>query len=277
MSYNNFKPIIWSKHINRELERALVFAEDCNREYEGEVSKAGDTVRILGVGKPTVTTYKGTTDITLEDAETVGDSSTSLLIDTTSTFNYTVGDIDKRQAQGNIMEALSTEATQALANEMDMAIANLANDKLAVKADKTDTQLTEDKILNYIDTQLEKLYVNDVKPNSEIIMTVPPWFYMMLKRAYIKLDTDNSNMLENGKVGRYGNVLVKMSNNVAVNSAGHSMIQLKTKKALAFANPMTHTEAYRPEKKFADSVKGFVLYGQKIVRHKEMVVMNCYK
>lgn len=277
MSYNNFKPIIWSKHINRELERATVFAEDCNREYEGEVSKAGDTVRILGVGKPTIKTFKGTTDITLDKAETVGDTSTSLVIDTTSTFNYIVGDIDKRQSQGNVMEALSTEATQALANEMDIAIANLANDSLAIKADKADTQLTTDKILNYIDTQLEKLYENDVKPNSEIIMTVPPWFYTMLKQAYIKLDTDNSNMLENGKVGRYGNVIVKMSNNVAVNSSGHSMIQLKTKKALAFANPMTHTEPYRPDDKFADCVKGFVLYGQKIVRPKEMIVMNCYK
>ena len=158
------------------------------------------------------------------------------------------------------MEALSTEATQALANEMDIAIANLANDSLAIKADKADTQLTTDKILNYIDTQLEKLYENDVKPNSEIIMTVPPWFYTMLKQAYIKLDTDNSNMLENGKVGRYGNVIVKMSNNVAVNSSGHSMIQLKTKKALTFANPMTHTESYRPDDKFADCVKGLVSY-----------------
>lgn len=277
MSYNNYKPIIWSKHISRELERALVFAEDCNRQYEGEVSKAGDTVRILGVGKPTVKTFKGITDITLDDAEVVGDTSTSLLIDTTSTFNYVVGDIDKRQAEGSIMEALSTESTQALANEMDVAIAELANDKLAVKADKTDTQLTEANILNYIDTQLEKLYVNDVTPNSEIIMTVPPWFYMLLKQAYVKLDTDNSATLKNGKVGKYGNVQVKMSNNVAKNSAGHSMIQLKTKKAIAFANPMTHTEPYRPDNKFADCVKGFVLYGQKIVRPKEMIVMNCYK
>lgn len=48
-----------------------------------------------------------------------------------------------------------------------------------------------------------------------------------------------------------------------------------TDKAVAFVNPMTHVEAYRPEKGFSDAVKGFVLYQAKIVRPKELVVLNC--
>ena len=56
MAYQNFIPDVWSTAINRELERSLVYAEGCNRQYEGEVKKMGDTVRILGVGKPTITT-----------------------------------------------------------------------------------------------------------------------------------------------------------------------------------------------------------------------------
>ena len=89
----------------------------------------------------------------------------------------------------------------------------------------------------------------------------------------MKLDTDNSDMLKNGKVGRYGNVLIKMSNNIA-KSADGELLQLKTDRAIAFVNPMTHTEAYRPENQFSDAVKGFVLYDGKIVRPKEMIVMN---
>ena len=34
-------------------------------------------------------------------------------------------------------------------------------------------------------------------------------------------------------------------------------------------------EAYRPEKGFSDALKGFVLYQAKIVRPKELVVLNC--
>ena len=279
MSYNNFIPTVWAEAINRELERQHVFVADTNRQYEGSVSKAGDTVRILGVGKPTITTQVGT-NVTLSTPETVPDSSVSMLIDHVSYFNYMVDDIDKRQAVGGIMEALSKETSEALAQEMDVHVADLAKDKLAVKksAASSETAVTTANILGYIDSCLEDLYKNDVAPNSEITMTVPPWFYTKLKQAYIKLDTDNSGMLENGRVGKYGNVIVRMSNNVATSGTGAntiSYIQLKTKRAIAFAKPMTHTEAYRPETRFSDAVKGFVLYGSKIVRPKEMIVMNC--
>lgn len=276
MAYKNFIPTIWAEQINRDLERAHVFVADTNQQYEGNVSKMGDTVRILGIGKPTITTQVGT-DVTLTTPETVPDSSVSLLIDHVSYFNYMVDDIDKRQAVGGLMDALSKEATEGLANEMDWAVSNLSAAVDAVKVDPTDTQITKANILNFIDTGIQKLYENDVTPNTEITMTVPPWFYTILKQAYIDLDTDNSNMLENGRVGRYGNVIVRMSNNVYTDANNHSLIQLKTKKAIAFAKPMIHTEAYRPELKFSDAVKGFVLYGTRIVRPKEMVVLNCYK
>lgn len=276
MSYKNFIPTIWAEQINRDLERAHVFVADTNRQYEGNVSKMGDTVRILGIGKPTITTQVGT-DVTLTTPEVVADSSVSLLIDHVSYFNYMVDDIDKRQAVGGLMDALSKEATEGLANEMDLAVSGLSAATDAVKIGNTDTQLTKATILNFIDSGLEKLYENDVTPNSEITLTVPPWFYTMLKQAYIELDTDNSNMLENGRVGRYGNVIVRMSNNVATNASGHSLIQLKTTKAIAFAKPMIHTEAFRPEARFSDAVKGFVLYGTRIVRPKEMIILNCYK
>ncbi len=277
MAFKNFIPTIWAEAINRELERMHVFAEDTNRQYEGSVAKAGDTVRILGVGKPTITTQVGT-DVTLSTPEVVPDSSVSMLIDHVSYFNYMVDDIDKRQAVGGIMDALSKETSEALAQEVDVHIANLAKDKLAVQKDANAQGITRANILYYIDDALEALYKNDVSPTSEIVMTVPPWFYTKLKEAYIKLDTDNSQMIENGKVGRYGNVIVKMSNNVATSGTGAntvSYIQLKTKRAIAFAKPMTHTEAYRPESRFSDAVKGFILYGSKLVRPKEMIVMNC--
>lgn len=274
MSYQNFIPTIWSEQINRELERLCVFAEDCNRKYEGEISKKGDAVRILGIGKPTITE---TTDknITLNDAEDVEDTSSTLVVNHIAYFNYKVDDIDKRQAVGGLMEALSLETTEALASKMDSYIASLAGDKLAVKDAAAAYQVTEENILSKIDGAIQRLYENDVNQQTEIVLTCSPRFYFILKRAYTALDTDNSKILENGRVGKYGNVTVKMSNNVlTANSSASDLIMVRTKRAIAFVNPMTHTEAYRPEKKFSDAVKGFVLYEGKIVRPKEMVVMN---
>ena len=274
MSYNNFIPRVWAKAIEHELEKAHVFAEDCNKQYEGEVSNLGDTVKILGVGKPTVKTQVGG-DIKLTGAEKVATTSVSMPIEHVSYFDYLVGDIDKAQAKGGLMEALNKEATNAVADEMDKLIASMAKDKLAVKHTATATTITEDNILKTIDDVLAKLYTNNVKPNDFISMTVPPWFYMKLKQAYTALDTDNSKMLENGKVGRYGNVVVRMSNNVAQDTNGNDLIMIRTNKAVAFANPKVHTEPYRPEAGFADAVKGFVLYDAKIVRPKEMFILNC--
>ena len=37
MSVNNFKAKIWSKDIQRELERVAVYANDTNQKYSGEI------------------------------------------------------------------------------------------------------------------------------------------------------------------------------------------------------------------------------------------------
>lgn len=275
MAYQNFIPEIWNEFINRELEKKLVFAEDCNRQYEGDVKQKGDSVRILGIGKPTITTTTNK-NITLADAETVEDKAITMPIQQIAHFNYMIDDIDKRQAVGGVMEALSAETSYGLANVMDKYIADLAKhtDAKLFKEDAP-VQITEANILVTVDEVLQKLYENNVAPNSGITLTVPPWFYMMMKRAYTDLDTKNSEMIRNGRVGEYAGATIKMSNNVAVGENGASLIQAKTNKAIAFVNPMTHTEPYRPEKRFSDAVKGFVLYDAKIVRPDEMFILNC--
>lgn len=275
MAYENFIPTVWAKGIERELERLHVFAADTNRKYEGDVKGKGDSVKILGVGKPTITTTTDK-DITLGTPETVEDTAVIMPINQIAYFNYMVGDIDKAQSSENgIMQALSSETSEGIADVMDRYIANLSKSKEAVLDEATVYQVTKDNILGKIDNALQMLYENDVKTTAKISMVVSPRFYMLLKKAYIDLDTDNSAMIENGRVAKYGNIIIRMSNNVAKADGGATdLIQVKTDRAIAFANPLTHTEAYRPESKFADAVKGFVLYDAKIVRPKEMIVMN---
>lgn len=274
MSYKNFIPTAWSEAITRELERAAVFAEDCNRQYEGDVKKTGDSVRILGVGKPTITKTSDK-NIALSEPEAVEDTSILLPVEQIAYFNYKVDDIDKRQAIDGVMDALSKETSEGLANIMDQYIAELANLKEAVKLNSSAVQVTAQNVLQTIDSALKKLYENDVAPNAKIIITVTPRFYFLLKEAYTALDTDNSKILENGNIGRYGNVIVKMSNNVAHSAdKTQDLIMLRTDRAIAFVNPIIHTEAYRPEKSFSDAVKGFALYDAKIVRPKELIVIN---
>ncbi len=276
MAYSNFIPSVWSESINRELERACVFAEDCNRQYEGDVSKKGDSVHILGVGKPTIKSLaRENASGEIEPAEEVNDTSVILSINQIRYFNYKVGDIDKAQAVGGLMDALSEETSEGLANEIDKYIGAMALDSDVSTLTSAPTMITKDNVLSVLDDAIEKLQENDVNMANGVVVTVSPRFYKLFKQAYISNDTSNSKMLENGKVAMYGNVVVKLSNNVAKTDSGATdNIMIRTKRAIAFVNPLTHTEAYRPENSFADAVKGYALFDGKVVRPKEIININ---
>lgn len=284
MAYANFIPSVWNEGINRELERLCVFVEDCNTKYEGEVKKKGESVTILGVGKPTITRIaKADRNQNLNDPEEIEDTSVIMYINQIATFNYMVGDIDKAQGAGGIMEALEEETSEGLANEVDKYIVGFAVDSSvkplntsAVKVVAKETETSGEKyILDLIDDAIQVLQENDVKETTKVVMTVSPRFYKLFKKAYKFEDTNNSKILKNGKVGMYGNVVVKLSNNVHKASNGTvDNIMIRTQRAVAFAKPLTHTEAYRPEKKFADAVKGYILFDAKVVRPKEIININ---
>ena len=55
-SIDNFIPKIWSARILSALRHAIVYGQDrvANRNYEGEIAQAGDTVHINSVGDPTI-------------------------------------------------------------------------------------------------------------------------------------------------------------------------------------------------------------------------------
>ena len=287
MAYQNFIPNVWNAGIDSELERLCVFVEDCNTNFEGKVKKQGESVTILGVGKPTIHRIaKAQRNNDITGPEEIEDTSAILYINQIAYFNYLVGDIDKAQATAGVMEALEQETSEGLANEVDKYIASFAVDSsvpalygstpVKVVAKESEVADGSEYVLDIVDKAIEKLQENDVKVDStKIVITVSPRFYRRFKKAYRTEDTNNSAILKNGKVFDYGNVVVKLSNNVHKSPDGTvDNIMIRTQRAIAFAKPLTHTEPYRPEKKFADAVKGFILFDAKVVRPKEIININ---
>lgn len=276
MAFTNFIPSVWAESISRELERACVFVQDCNRQYEGLVSSKGDSVHILGVGKPTIKTLeRQNASGQIDGAEEISDTSTILNIEQIRYFNYMVGDIDKAQSVGGLMDTLSAETSEGLANEMDKYVANMVLDSEVQKLTSTPTVITKDNVLSVLDDAIQALQENDVNMASGVVVTVSPRFYKLFKQAFVSNDSANSDYLKNGKVAAYGNVTVRLSNNVAKTDDGATdNIMLRTTRAIAFVNPLTRTEAYRPEKSFADAVKGYALFDGKVVRPKELININ---
>lgn len=282
MAYENFIPEVWNESILRNLERLCVFAEDCNRQYEGNVKGPGDTVHILGAATPTIRNISRTdANKAIEDPEELNGTDDVLTVNQMAYFNYMVGDIDKAQAVPALMDSLSAETSEGIANVIDKYIASFAVDSKVSKvyseaqtviAEKTGSGIY---VLKVLDDAIQKLYEKDVKQSTEIVVTVSPRFYTLFRSAYIDRDTNNSEMMKNGRVGKYGAVTVKMSNNVHTTDDGATdNIMIRTKRALAFVNPFTKSEAYRPEKHFADAVKGYSLYDAKVIRPDEILNIN---
>ena len=137
MAFQNFIPSVWDESILRELERKCVFIEDCNRKYEGKVKKMGESVTILGVGRPTIHTLASST-ATIEDAEIIEDTSVIMPINQKKYYHYQVPDIDKAQAVEGLMQSFQQETAEAMANVIDRYVSSKVAD--ATKVYSADTK-----------------------------------------------------------------------------------------------------------------------------------------
>ena len=293
MSVKNFIPEVCSAEFQESLETNLVFAEDCNRDYEGEVKKVGDAVRILGLGDAKTARW---TDGKLHRVDVdyeIEDTSMLMPINQISYWRFGIDDLDKRQAQGgrSLYSRWLAKENKKVAKDMDTHISGIhvgdlgvevyqpkiSGSVVSVSADGSNGTMP---ILTLMDEITEALMVNDVDPDAYRSLTAPWWFIMMLKKAYVELDTDNSAMLKNGKVGMFGNTVLKASNNcyhATENNHDVYHLQFKTKEAITFANPFTHSHAYTPEDYFEDKVKGYSLYQAKVVDGQQIIDVAVYK
>ena len=286
MAFQKFKPEVWSQKFMEDLDKTLVFKEDCNHTYEGDAKKPGDAVRIFGLGDVEIGAWHHGKLEQLSTAQEVTGHSILMPINEIRTFNFEVGDdLDKAQAMGGsgLMGKFTTKAKDNVADVIDQFIGGLHVGECDL-ATSTPAALTAQNILDAIDNAYLKLLENNVSRNTKVTLTAPPWFIMMLKRAYVELDTDNSAMLANGRVGRYGGIILKESNNVfhkteSVSGSNKDVyhIQLKTDEAIAFVNPYTHMEGYRPDLTFIDCVKGYTLFDGMVVAPKQVIDLNVYK
>jgi hypothetical protein len=101
-------------------------------------------------------------------------------------------------------------------------------------------------------------------------LEVSPFVSPAIILAKILRDTDNSKTLSEGYLGKAFGFEIYESNNITKNVNAYECIA-RTKKAISFAEQLTETEAYKPQKRFGDAVKSLQVWGGKVVRPKEFV------
>ena len=270
MAYNNFKPLVWSKHIQHELPKFTVFEQDCDYKFSGEAKK-GKTVKILGVARPTIGDYTGAD---IGAPETVPDSSVLLPIDQAKFFNFMVDDVDEAQATEGLMQALMTESTRAMAEQRDTYIAQLVAQG-AAQASASTAVTDKSKAKAAIDKAMETLWNNGLSQKDDITIYLNPKVYLLFQEYITETKTRNDNAIASGILGNYAGAKIKMSNNF-YNDGTDDYLFVKSSKAVAFCGGIDEVEAYRPQGLFSDAVKGLNTYGGKIVRPKELYVIKAH-
>lgn len=271
MSYANFKPTIWSHFIQTELEKRCKLVDDCNRQFEGE-ARLGSRVKILGAAAPDVFTYDATAG--MSDPQTIEGTSVFLDVDQAKAFNFMVDDLDRLQATPELMPVMLEEAGRKMAAARDSYVAEMAKEATQTTESTQVTTGAQAKAL--IDQALLTLRENDVDVADNVSITVSPFFYQLFRDALTELKTNNDELIAKGVVGMYDCARVILSNNL-YNDGTDDYMMVRTNKAIAFASAIDETEAYRPEKYFSDAIKGLNVYGGKLVRPKELVVIKAHK
>ena len=264
MAVTNFIQTIWSKKIQDDLELKCKLVDNCLRDYEGDC-KYAQSVKILGVGEPTIGKYDSTQDISIEE---MSDKGQMLTIDQANYFAFYVDDVNQAQSVPGLKEKYQEKAVHGLAVARDTYVAGLI--KGATNA-TTATNLTQDAVKQAIDNAIVALRERNF--DEEGVIEITPAVYNVFKNCLITLSTNNPEYIKKGIVGVYDDFNVIMSNNMAKDST-HAYCAVRGKKAIAFAGQINEVEALRAEKRFKDIIRGLDTFGAKVIDENRIQVIK---
>lgn len=263
-NYKNFIPALWSARLLANLDKSLVFLGMVSRDYEGEISGYGDTVKINSVGSISIKDYTGAD---IDDPEELSSTQQDLKIDQAKYFNFAVKDVDKAQANVSLVDKAMERAGYSMADVIDQDIASLVTDTKIAGVGTVAAPIEIDAANAYdslVDLSVKLDEKNVPKAGRKIVL--PPWFFGMLAKDVRFVN--NFNVLPNGVVENavVSGFSLLMSNNVKTGTGGTYQVMAGTDQGIAFANQVVETEAYRPEKNFSDAVKGLSVWGRNVVQ-----------
>lgn len=294
MSLNNFIPQLWSDTLLPALRANLVFGNLFNDDYEGEISRMGDTVKINAIGNITISAYTKDTD--LNPPQSLTDAQTMLTISQAQYYNFDVDDVDAAQAHPEVMGEAMSWAAYELSLTMDSYYAGFYTDAQntigsagspTVIAAATQSNVgAGTTAYDYLVVLNQKLTENKV-PKQGRWCVVPPWIttFLIQDIRFTSFNTPEARMtlvtnqldasagsISDAYLGRIGGMDVYESVN-AVHLGGtvgisgsQDVVMAGHRMALTKAQGINKVEAYRPPYRFSDAVKGLALYGAKTVR-----------
>ncbi len=273
-TYSAFIPQLWSKKLNQMLEKNCVMMQCVNRNWEGEITQQGDTVKIITPADVTVSTL--TTDNIAYAALTP--KSQDLKIDQKKFFAFKIDDVAKVQSNTDIMEAHLANAKKAIEEVQDsylLAMHTNVTEENTVGTEEEPITLDKSTIYeNFVKLSLA------LKNSDAIYPGVRPWVvinptiesYLLQSPEFISAYKVADETLREGAIGRIAGMDVLVSTNLTDVESKYYVLA-GTNDAITFASQLAKIESLRDKDSFSDLVRGLYLYGAKTVQPKALAKM----
>lgn len=278
MSVKNFIPQIWSARLLAHLDKIHVYAGLVNRDYEGEITQYGDTVKINQIGDITIKKYTGAK---IADPDELTGEQNTLVIDQANYFNFAIKDVDNAQTNPKLMNEAMARAAYGLNDTVDSLLAGImvAGAAGAIGSDESPIVPTKDDAYDLLVDLGTELTEKNV-PLVGRWVVVPPFYHGFLQKdsRFVGNGTDvNMAILQGGHIGAAAGFQIYVSNNVPNTDGEKYKILAGTNAGTSFAEQITETEGYRPESNFSDAVKGLHLCGAKVLQKDALATLTVNK
>lgn len=286
----NFIPEIWSAKLIENFYDATVLAAISNTDYEGEIKSMGDTVNIRTTPEMTIRPYQKGMTLTVDRPDK---PKIQLLIDQGDYFAAIEDDVDKVQADINLMDQWSKDASEKMKIAIDAkvltgmlpdvstlnkgATAGRISGNINLGATGSAVQLTKTNILDFI-VDMGTVLDEANAPEGNRFLVIPAWAAGMIKKSDLKdasLAGDGTSILRNGRLGMIDRFTLYMSHNLnSVVDTGNKCFSIIAghKMGLTFASQMTEMESLRAESTFGNIIRGLQVYGFKVVKPEALAV-----
>ena len=276
----NFIPEIWSGKLIENFYDATVLSAISNTNYEGEIRNMGDTVNIRTTPTITIKTYVKGQTLAVENPDK---EKLQLVIDKGEYFACVEDDVDKVQADINLMDTWSKDASERMKIKIDQRVLtdilpdisslNKGNTAGRITANidlgstGTPVAITKTNVLEYI-VDMGTVLDEANAPESDRFIVIPAKMAGMIKKSDFKsalVTGDNVSIMRNGQLGMIDRFTVYMSHNLSQSSGKFSIIA-GHKMGFTFASQMTNMETIRSESTFGNVIRGLQVYGYKVVK-----------
>ena len=137
----------------------------------------------------------------------------------------------------------------------------------------TQAALKSSNIISTLQELRQKFSENNVGRNVPINLVLSPAIMGKVELSDIVFNTNNSSTMANGYMGSFMGFDIYESNNIQ-ESGNIDHCMAFTSQAITYAEQIVQVEAIRREGSFADAVRGLHVYGGKVVRPKQLAVLN---